>query len=73
MCKTEGISPNKFRNDQNPIELFKGLTDGNINPKKVLKVEFDFKSDLGEIKKGHKISESKDQVRVIQMFQYFFN
>ena len=35
--KTEGISPNNFRNYQNPIELFKDLRDGNINPKEVLK------------------------------------
>ena len=35
--KTEGISPNDFRNYQNPIELFKDLRDGNINPKEVLK------------------------------------
>ena len=35
--KTGGISPNDFRNYQNPIELFKDLRDGNINPKEVLK------------------------------------
>ena len=35
--KTEGISPNDFRNYQNPIELFKDLRDGNKNPKEVLK------------------------------------
>ena len=35
--KTEGISPNDFRNYQNPIELFKDLRDGNTNPKEVLK------------------------------------
>ena len=35
--KTEGRSPNDFRNYQNPIELFKDLRDGNTNPKEVLK------------------------------------
>ena len=41
--KTEGISPKDFRNYQNPIELFKDLRDGNINPKKVLKEQIYFK------------------------------
>ena len=49
--KTEGRSPKDFRNYQNPIKLFKDLTDGNMNPKEVLKNQINFKSDLGEIKK----------------------
>ena len=40
-----------FRNYQNLIELFKNLRDDNINPKKVLKNQINFKSDLEEIKK----------------------
>ena len=38
-----------FRNYQNPIELFKDLRDGNINPKEVLRDQINFKSDLSEI------------------------
>ena len=41
--KTEGRSPKDFRNYQNPIELFKNLRDGNINPKEVLKDQINFK------------------------------
>ena len=52
--KTQGINPKDFRNYQNPIELFKDLKDGNINPKKVLKDQINFKPDLREIKKGNK-------------------
>ena len=52
--KTEGIIPKNFSNYQNPIDLFKNLSDGNINPKEVLKKQFNFKLDLGEIKKRKK-------------------
>ena len=38
-----------FRNYQNPIELFKDLRDGNINPKEALRDQINFKSDLSEI------------------------
>ena len=55
--KTGGISPKDFRNYQNMIELFKDFRDGNINAKEVLKDEINFKSDLGEIKKGNKKSK----------------
>ena len=41
--KTEARSPKDFRNYQNPIELFKNLRDGNINPKEVLKDQINFK------------------------------
>ena len=72
-CKNEGISPKDFRNYQNPIELFKNLTDGNINPNEVSKDQINCKSDLGEIKKGNKKSKSKDQISVIQNVQIFFD
>ena len=52
--KTEGRILKDFRNYQNPIELFKDLRDGNINPKEVLRDQINFKSDLGEIKKNPK-------------------
>ena len=39
-------SPKNFRNYQNVIKLFKDFGHGNINPKKVLKDQFSFKSDL---------------------------
>ena len=71
--KTEPISPKDFENYQNPKELFKDLRDGNINPKEVLKDQIDFKSDLGEIKKGNKKSKSEDQISVIQSVQNFFD
>ena len=49
--KIEEMTPKGFRNSQNPIELFKDLRDGNINPKEVLKDQINFKSDLCGIKK----------------------
>ena len=52
--KTEGIIPKNFGNYQNPIDLFKNLRDGNINPKEVLKKQFNLKLDLGEMKKRKK-------------------
>ena len=69
--KTQGISPKDFRNYQNPIGLFKELRDGNINPNEVLKDQINFKSDLGEIKKGNKKSKSENQMSVIQNIQKF--
>ena len=51
--KTEGITPKKFRNYQDPIKSFKDLRDGNINPKEVLKYQINFKSDIGKLKKGN--------------------
>ena len=70
--KTEGTSPNDFRNYQNPVEVFKYLRDGNRNPKEILKEQIHFKSGLGEIKKGSKISKSEDQISVIQNVQFSF-
>ena len=49
--KSKGKIQKDFRNYQNLIELFKNLRDDNINPKKVLKNQINFKSDLEEIKK----------------------
>ena len=41
--KTEGISPKDFSNYPNLIDLFKNLRDGNINSKKLLKNQVNFK------------------------------
>ena len=70
--KTEGISPKGFRNYQNPIEVFKDLRDGNINPKEVWKDQIIFKSNLGEIKKGNGKSKSEDQISVMKNVLKFF-
>ena len=40
--KTEGRSPKDFSVYQNPIDLFKILKDGNIDPKEVLKTQISF-------------------------------
>ena len=69
--KTEKISSREFRDCQNPIKLSKDLTNGNINPKEVLKDQTNFESDLGKIKKGNKKSKSKDQIRVIRNVENF--
>ena len=53
MDKTEARSPKGFRNCQYMLQLFKNLRDVNVNPRKVLKKTSNFKSDLGEIKKGN--------------------
>ena len=72
--KTEGISPKDFSFSyyRNPIKLVKDLRDANINPKKVLKDQIKFKSDLGKIKKGNPISKSEDQISVTQNIENFF-
>ena len=67
--KTIGISPKYFSSYQNPIKLFKDLRDGNINPKEVLKDQRNFKSDLGEIKKGN----PKDQINLTQNIEKLFD
>ena len=67
--KTEGISLKNFRNYQDPIKVFKDLRDGNINPKEVLKDQSNFKSDLGEIKKGN----PKDQINLTQNIEKLFD
>ena len=71
--KTEGISPKDFSNYQNLINLFINLRDGNANPRKVLKNQIDFKSYLGEIKKGNPKSKSEDQISVIKNVQNSFD
>ena len=62
--KTEGRSLKVFSNYQNPISLFRKLS--NVNPRKILKIQIDFKSDLGKIKKGNPKSKSEDQTSVIR-------
>ena len=71
--KTEGISPKDFSNYQNLINLFINLRDGNANPRKVFKNQIDFKSYLGEIKKGNPKSKSEDQISVIKNVQNIFD
>ena len=63
---TEGRTQKDFSVYQNPRKLFKSLRDGNINPKRVLKHQINFKSNLGKIKKENKKSKSEDQICVIQ-------
>ena len=70
--KTEKISSREFRDYQNPLKLSKDLTNGNINPKEVLKDQTNFESDLGKIK-GNKKSKSKDQITVIRNVENFSN
>ena len=53
--KIEEISAKSFNNYQNLIDLFINLRDGNINSREVLKDQINFKSNLGEVKKGKKI------------------
>ena len=67
--KNEEISLKDIRNYQNLKELFKDLRDGNINPKEVLKDQSNFKSDLGEIKKGN----PKDQINLTQNIEKLFD
>ena len=71
--KTEGRSPKDFSGYQNPIDLFINLRDGNVNPREVLKNQIDFKSDLGEIKKGNPKSKSKDRISVVHNVQNIFD
>ena len=68
--KAKRISPEDFGNFQNPIDLFKDLRDGNINPKND---QINFKSDLGEITKGNKKSKIKDQINAMQNVEVFFD
>ena len=70
--KNEGKTPKDFRNHRNPVELFKDLRDGNINPNEVLKNLINLKSGLGETKKGNKKSKSEDPTSVIQNVLFFF-
>ena len=50
--KTEGKISTDFSDYQNPIDIFINLSDGNVNPREVLKNQIDFKSNIDEIKKG---------------------
>ena len=70
--KNEGRSLKDFRNYLNLTDLFINLKDGNVKPREVLKNQIDFKSDLGEIKKGNLKSKSEDQISVIQNVQFTF-
>ena len=58
--KSEERSPKDFSFYQNLIDLFKYLTDRNINPKELLKNQINFKPDLGEIKNGNPKSRSEE-------------
>ena len=49
--KTEGKISTDFSDYQNPIDIFINLSDGNVNPREVLKNQIEFKSDIDEIKK----------------------
>ena len=69
--KTKQRSPKYFRKDQKLIDLFKNL-DGNGNPRKVLKNQNNFKSDLGEIRKGNPNSKSEDQISVLKWVDNVF-
>ena len=50
--KTRGRSPKYFSDYQNLTDLFRHLRDGDVNGREKFKNQIDFKSDLGEIKKG---------------------
>ena len=71
--KTEQRSPKDFKNYQNPIDLFKHLRDGSIDPKKVLKNQINFKSDLGKIIKGNPKRKPEDQISVIKSVENLFD
>ena len=55
------------------IDLFINLRDGNINPKEVLKIRINFKSDLGEIKQWNSKSKAENQISVMQNVYNFFD
>ena len=71
--KTKGISQKDFSNYQNLIYLFINLRDGNINPKKLLKNQNNFKSNLDKIKKGNPNLEWNGQISVTQNVESFLN
>ena len=50
--KTRGRSPKYFSDYQNLTDLFRHFRDGDVNGREKFKNQIDFKSDLGEIKKG---------------------
>ena len=55
------------------VELFKTLRDGNVNPRKVLKNQNNFKPDLDKIRKRYPKSRSEDQRNLIQNVENFFD
>ena len=55
------------------MNLFIYLRDSNINPKEVLQNQINFKSDLGEIKRGNPNLKPKDQISVTQNVEKWFN
>ena len=70
---TEGRTPKDFSVYQNPRKLFKNLREGNINPKRLLKHQINFKSNLDKINKENKKSKSEDQICVIQNIESIFD
>ena len=60
--KTERISS---KDCSNLIDLSINLRDGNINQKEVLKDQINFKSNLGQIRKGNPKSKSENQIGLI--------
>ena len=71
--KAEGRCPKDVRNSQNLIKSFKVLRDDNVNAREVLKSQNNFKSDLGEIRKGNLNLKSEKQISVIQNVEKFLN
>ena len=67
--KTEGKVRKVFSNYQNLIDLYINLKDGSIKPKKVLKNQINFRSDLGKLKKWNPKSKIENQVSVTQTVQ----
>ena len=63
--KTERISSKDCSNYQILIDLSINLRDGNINQKEVLKDQINFKSNLGQIRKGNPKSKSENQIGLI--------
>ena len=60
------MSQKILENYQMPLKLFEDLTDGDINPKEVLKNKARFKSDLSEIKaEGKKLPNQKSTLKNI--------
>ena len=71
--KTKGRSPKGFRNDENLIDSFKDLRDGNVNTRKVFKNQINFESDLDKIKKENPISRSENQMSATQNIESCFD
>ena len=71
-CNAEGRSSKDFSNHQNLIDLFINWKDNNVNPREVLKIQPNLKSDIGKIIEGNPKSKSEDQISVIENVQFFF-